>query len=159
MLDFVYPHLYALNESDAGWGVENEEFIPLPARLPLSGVSLSNDGLFLLTGEDGLTLIVGKSIAPEVCQRVFNESTIVNTVHASTVSVMDSDDPFVMRIQNVLFTLKEMFGEHLQVRVVLRGESEMNGVSRGFRDDRVGIDASVSEFVCTFFKKVLEKYK
>jgi trehalose utilization protein len=54
---------------------------------------------------------------------------------------------------------EEMYGEHLQVRVILRGEKEMAAVSRCLRDDRVGTDASLSEFVCSFFKKVLEKYK
>ena len=159
MLDFVYPHLYALDETDPYWGVGGDEYIPLPSRLPLSGANLSLESVYLMTGEEGLCLLVSKNLPQDLCQRLFNEPTIVNTTHASLIALVDTEDPLVVRIHNVLDSLKEMYGEHLQVRVILRGEKEMAAVSRCLRDDRVGTDASLSEFVCSFFKKVLEKYK
>ena len=158
MLDFVYPHFYALEEMDLQWG-NGEEFIQLPKRLPLTGANLSHDGIFLLTGPEGLSFIVGKSISPSLCQRVFDTSALVNSTYASSVSLVETDDPFVNRIHAVLFSLREMYGEHLQAQVILRGEKEMNVISRCFRDDRCGSDPSLSEFVCEFFKKVLAKYK
>lgn len=159
VLDFIYPHFYQLKEEDSNWGIENEEYINLPSRLPLTGAALSHDGLFVLTGRDSLCLIVGKTLSPELCQRIFNTSTIVNTVHAASLSLVDNEDPLNIRIHTLLYTLREMYGEYLQVRIFLRGEKEMNEVSRNFRDDRLGNDPSLSEFVCTFFKQVLEKYK
>lgn len=45
------------------------------------------------------------------------------------------------------------------MRIVVRGEKEMNEVSLLLRDDRIRLDGSLSEFVCEFFKRVLAKYK
>lgn len=159
VLDFIYPHFYQLKEDDLSWGVETDEFVTLPTRLPLSGAALSHDGIFLLTGREGLCMIVGKSIPVELCQRVFNTTAIVNSTYAGSLTIMESEDPFVIRIQSLLYSLRDIVGEHVQVRVVLRGENEMTEVSRSFRDDRCGNDSSLSEFVCSFYKKVLDKYK
>ena len=52
VFDFLYPRLYCLDPNDSTWGTDGD-FIPLPPRLPLSGASLSNDRVFLLTGMDG----------------------------------------------------------------------------------------------------------
>lgn len=84
---------------------------------------------------------------------------MVNTMHASELHVLETDDPFCVRIQSVIQNLRESLGEHLQVRVYLRGEKEMNQISLCLRDDRVRSDSTLSEFVCSFFKKVLSKYR
>lgn len=86
-------------------------------------------------------------------------SAVVNTAHAATLSVLESDDPYCVQIQSVIQSLRESLGEYLQVRIVLRGEKEMDQVSLSLKDDRVRMDATLSEFVCSFFKKVMEKYR
>ena len=98
-----------------------------------------------------LTLIVGKSLPIEVCQIVFGVDTLVNSMHAASVSILDGSDSYLNQIHTLI--------EYLEVRVVLRGEKEMNRVSYGLYDDRVKLDGTLSEFVCGFFKTVLAKYK
>lgn len=73
--------------------------------------------------------------------------------------MLESDDPYCVQIQSVIQSLRESLGEYLQVRIVLRGEKEMDQVSLSLKDDRVRMDATLSEFVCSFFKKVMEKYR
>ena len=106
-----------------------------------------------------LTLIVGKSLPIEVCQIVFGVYTLVNSMHAASVSILDGSDSYLNQIHTLIQELKNELGEYLEVRVVLRGEKEMNRVSYGLYDDRVKLDGTLSEFVCGFFKTVLAKYK
>ena len=103
-----------------------------------------------------LTLIVGKSLPIEVCQIVVG---VVNSMHAASVSILDGSDSYLNQIHTLIQELKNELGEYLEVRVVLRGEKEMNRVSYGLYDDRVKLDGTLSEFVCGFFKTVLAKYK
>ena len=85
--------------------------------------------------------------------------TLVNAVHAASVSILEGDDPFLQRIHRVIDALKEELGEYLEVRILLRGEREMASVGYCLYDDRVKLDGTLSEFVCGFFKTVLGKYK
>ena len=106
-----------------------------------------------------LSLIVGKALPIELSRRVFGVDTLVNAVHAASVSILEGDDPFLQRIHRVIDALKEELGEYLEVRILLRGEREMASVGYCLYDDRVKLDGTLSEFVCGFFKTVLGKYK
>ena len=86
-------------------------------------------------------------------------ATVVNSVHGASLSLLQSEDLLVQRVWRVVERVKEELGEELQVRIVVRGEKEMNEVSLLLRDDRIRLDGSLSEFVCEFFKRVLAKYK
>ena len=104
-------------------------------------------------------MIVGKSVPNEVSQMVFGVDMLVNSMHAASVSILDGSDPYLSQLHTLIQELKNEFGEYLEVRIVLRGEKEMNRVSYGLYDDRVKLDGTLSEFVCEFFKTVLAKYK
>lgn len=106
-----------------------------------------------------LFVVVGKTVSAELCGRLFGVATVVNSVHSASLGLLQTDDPLVQRVWRVMEQAKAEWGEELQVRVVLRGEKEMNEVSLLLRDDRIRLDGSLSEFVCEFFKRVLAKYK
>ena len=106
-----------------------------------------------------LTLIVGKSVPFEVSRAVFGVDALINTAQAASVNIQDSDLPFILQIDTVIQEVKELIGEHYDVRIVVRGEREMNEIAYGLYEDRVKLDGTLSEFVCEFSKKVLEKYK
>ena len=74
-------------------------------------------------------MVVGKEISIELSNRLFGVSKIVNSVHAASLALAETEDPLVQRVWNVIEAAKESAGEELQVRVVLRGEQEMNDVS------------------------------
>lgn len=106
-----------------------------------------------------ITLIVGKSLPIEVCRLVFGVDTLVNSMHAASVAILDGSDPYLSQLHTFIQEVKNELGEYLEVRVVLRGEKEMTRVSYCLYDDRVKLDGTLSEFVCGFFKTVLAKYK
>ena len=165
VLNALYPRLYRLDEAKPEWGQENEGYMVMPDRLPCSAVSLSHDGVYLLACNEAcvwrallrsrIFVVVGKEISIELSNRLFGVSKIVNSVHAASLALAETEDPLVQRVWNVIEAVKESVGEELQVRVVLRGEQEMNDVSLWLRDDRIRLDGSLSEFVCEFFKRVL----
>ena len=168
VLNALYPRLYRLDEAKSEWGQENEGYMVMPDRLPCSAVSLSHDGVYLLACNEAcvwraflrsrIYVVLGKEVSIELSTRLFGVSKIVNSVHAASLTLAETEDPLVQRVWNVIEAVKESVGEELQVRVVLRGEQEMNDVSLWLRDDRIRLDGSLSEFVCEFFKRVLAKY-
>lgn len=52
-MDYLYPHLYCLDEDNDSWGQDQIDWVTMPDRLPLSGKSLSHTKLFILSGESG----------------------------------------------------------------------------------------------------------
>lgn len=113
-----------------------------------------------MSNQSSLSLIVGKSIPLEVSRAVFGVDTIMNTMHAASVTIAEGGTVgYLDQIHTVIQEMKELIGEYAEVRVVLRGEKEMNDVAYNLYEDRVKLDGTLSEFVCEFFKKVLEKYK
>ena len=168
-MNAVYPRLYRLDEAKSDWGEENEGHLVMPDRLPCSGAALTHDGVFLLACDEAcglrrgvmcrLFVVVGKTVTAELCGRLFGVATVVNSVHGASLSLLQSEDLLVQRVWRVVERVKEELGEELQVRIVVRGEKEMNEVSLLLRDDRIRLDGSLSEFVCEFFKRVLAKYK
>ncbi|KAK8825561.1 hypothetical protein WA577_000734 [Blastocystis sp. JDR] len=159
VLNAVYPRLYRLDEAKSDWGEEIEGHLVMPDRLPCSGAALTHDGVFLLACDEALFVVVGKTVTAELCGRLFGVATVVNSVHGASLSLLQSEDLLVQRVWRVVERVKEELGEELQVRIVVRGEKEMNEVSLLLRDDRIRLDGSLSEFVCEFFKRVLAKYK
>ena len=172
VLNAVYPRLYRLDEAESDWGEAIEGHLVMPDRLPCSGAALTHDGVFLLACDEAcgmkggvrrrLFVVVGKTVSAELCGRMFGVATVVNSVHGASLSLLQSEDPvdpLVQRVWRVVERVKEELGEELQVRIVVRGEKEMNEVSLLLRDDRIRLDGSLSEFVCEFFKRVLAKYK
>ena len=146
-MNAVYPRLYRLDEAKSDWGEEIEGHLVMPDRLPCSGAGCR------------LFVVVGKTVSAELCGRLFGVATVVNSVHGASLSLLQSEDLLVQRVWRVVERVKEELGEELQVRIVVRGEKEMNEVSLLLRDDRIRLDGSLSEFVCEFFKRVLAKYK
>ena len=53
VMDYLYPHLYCLDEDNDSWGQDQIDWVTMPDRLPLSGKSLSHTKLFILSGESG----------------------------------------------------------------------------------------------------------
>ena len=106
-----------------------------------------------------LTLVVGKSVPFEVSRAVFGVDALINTAQAASVTIQESELPFISQIDAVIQEMKELIGEHYDVRIVVRGEREMNEIAYGLYEDRVKLDGTLSEFVCEFSKKILEKYK
>ena len=169
VLNAVYPRLYRLDEAKSDWGEEIEGHLVMPDRLPCSGAALTHDGVFLLACDEAcglrrgvrcrLFVVVGKTVPAELCGRLFGVATVVNSVHGASLSLLQSEDLLVQRVWRVVERVKEELGEELQLRIVVRGEKEMNEVSLLLRDDRIRLDGSLSEFVCEFFKRVLAKYK
>lgn len=58
-----------------------------------------------------LTLIVGKSLPIEVCQIVFGVDTLVNSMHAASVSILDGSDSYLNQIHTLIQELKNELGE------------------------------------------------
>ena len=54
VLNALYPRLYRLDEAKPEWGQENEGYMVMPDRLPCSAVSLSHDGVYLLSCNEAL---------------------------------------------------------------------------------------------------------
>ena len=107
-----------------------------------------------------LSLIVGKSVPLEVSRAVFGVDTIMNSMHAASVTIAEGGAVgYLDQIHTVIQEMKELIGEYAEARIVLRGEKEMNEIAYNLYEDRVKLDGTLSEFVCEFFKKVLEKYK
>ena len=52
-MDYLYPHLYCLDEADEAWGKDEGDWVSMPNRLALSGRVLDHEHLFLMTGEFG----------------------------------------------------------------------------------------------------------
>ena len=63
-------------------------------------------------------MVVGKEISIELSNRLFGVSKIVNSVHAASLALAETEDPLVQRVWNVIEAAKESAGEELQVRVV-----------------------------------------
>ena len=106
-----------------------------------------------------LTLIVGKSVPFEVSRAVFGVDALINTLQAASASIQESELDYISQIDAVIQEMKDLIGEHYEVRIVVRGEKEMNEIAYGLYEDRVKLEGTLSEFVCEFSKKILEKYK
>ncbi|KAJ3167262.1 COPII subunit [Irineochytrium annulatum] len=72
----MHPRFYALHYLDSAVGVpDTKEKIVMPPLLNLSSEKLERHGLYLLDNGSELFLWVGRAIAPELCQMVFQKAS------------------------------------------------------------------------------------
>ncbi|KAJ3118535.1 COPII subunit [Phlyctochytrium bullatum] len=102
----IHPRFYALHVMDPKVGLPDEnDKIVLPPLLNLSSEKLERHGLFLLDNGTEIFIWVGRNIAPELCQMVFDKPSY-DVIPVGKVILPTLKNEASQRIANIINRIK-----------------------------------------------------
>ncbi|KAI8854513.1 hypothetical protein BC829DRAFT_424511 [Chytridium lagenaria] len=102
----AHPRFYALHSLDQKVGLPDEnDKIVLPPLLNLSSEKLERNGLYLLDNGAEIFIWVGRNVAPELCQMIFDKPSY-EAIPVGKVIVPTLKNEWSQRIQNIIGRIK-----------------------------------------------------
>ncbi|KAJ3410439.1 COPII subunit, partial [Chytridiales sp. JEL 0842] len=107
-LTSIHPCFYALHYLDPAVGLPDEnDRIVLPVPMNLSSEKLERNGLYLLENGSEIYLWVGRAIAPELCQSIFDKPAYEAVIPGKT-TLPQLKTEWSQRVNNIIATIREI---------------------------------------------------
>ncbi|KAJ3208910.1 COPII subunit [Dinochytrium kinnereticum] len=102
----MHPRFYALHLMDQKVGLPDEnDKIVMPPLLNLSSEKLERNGIYLLDNSTEIFVWIGRSVAPELCQMIFDKPNY-EAVPVGKVLLPSLKNEWNQRVQNIIGRIK-----------------------------------------------------